>query len=130
MRQRVEGRLAEPRVVGRVGEQRRPLLADRGVEQPAYLLERAAEPALLAQLAALLADLAQHLVQAARAVAGAAPQQSRSASRGGRAGQDVVAELVERPAHVVRRRERVRPVVPARRSGSRAALVSPHPGLP
>ena len=80
---------------------------------------RPSRPAL-AQLASLLADPAQHLVQAARAVVGAAAQQLAQRVARGRARQHVVAELVERPPHVVRRRERVGPLVPAGRTGSRA----------
>ena len=63
--QRVQLRLAQPGVVGRVGEQLGPLLADRLVQQRPGLLQGAVEAAALAQLAPASPYLAEQVVQAA-----------------------------------------------------------------
>ncbi len=121
--QRIQRRLPETRVVGRVREERGSLLAHRGVEQPAYLLQRAVEAAALAQVSALLPDAAQHLVQAAHRVRPTVHQRSQRVGRH-RTGQHVVAHLVQGRAHVVRRGERIRTAVPC------AVPVAPHHAAP
>ena len=111
--QRVELGLAQPRVVGRVGEQRGALLLDGRVEQLADLLERAVEPAGLAASSRRRCRApAQQVVEAAQAVAarGAA---GRAAPRAGSAPSRIRSPTcVERLGDVVRRGERVGPVVP------------------
>ena len=81
-RQRVQRGLAEPRVVGGVGEERRPLLADRGVDQPPHLLQGAVEASALAHLPPLLAQPAHHVVQPAGSLPVPRRSRRRSASRG------------------------------------------------
>ena len=118
VRQRVELGLGQPRVVGRVGEQRRRS-ASSAWSSSSRTCSRvpSSRPRVGAARGAARGPAAQ-LVQPARPVRRRGAAAGSSASRGRRAGEHVVADLVERLADVVRRRQRVRPAVPRRRSGS------------
>ncbi len=109
VRQRVQVRLAHPRLVGRIGEQFGPFLADGGVEQGPGLFQDAVEAAAAADLPLPLAYPAQQVIKPAL-VAHAAAEEVPQRIRGGGPGQDVVAHLIHRTADVVRRRQRVRAV--------------------
>ncbi len=107
-RDRVQLGLAHPRGVAGVGEQLRPLLADRLVQHGPDLLEHAVQAAAVAHLALPLAHPAQHVVQAA--VPGHALAQ-QVAQRRGRVGalQHRLAQRVDRAPDVVGRLQRIRP---------------------
>jgi len=108
--QRVQFRFPHPGIVGRVGEQLGPLLPDRGVQQRPGLLQNPVQAAAAPDLPLPLPHLAQQVVQATPAPQ-ATPQQVAQGAAGIGAGQDRIAELVQRPPGVIRRRQRVRPVV-------------------
>ena len=110
IRQRVEFRLAEPRVVARVGEQRAALGFECLVEQLAGLVEHPVKPPRVAQLALPLADAAHQVVEAAP-VLPAAPQQVAERVPGVVTAKDALAHLVERLPDVIRWRQRVGAVV-------------------
>jgi hypothetical protein len=114
VRQRVQLRFREPGRVVRVGEQLPPLGRQRPVQQPAHLLQRAVQPPAPARLPGLAAHLAAQLVQPAQParVASALLEQPAQRLPGRRPGQHVVADLVQRPAHVERWLQRVGPAVP------------------
>ncbi len=109
-RQRVELGLTQPGFVAGVGEEFRPLLADGRVEQRASLVQDAVEAAPAAHLPLPLTHPPQHVVQAAVVSHAAAQQITQRASRV-RAAEHRVAELVQRATGVIRRGQRIRPVV-------------------
>src|SRR6202035_5913516 len=100
IRQRVEFRLAEPRVVARVGEQRTALGLECLVEQFSGLVEHPVEPPRVAQLALPLADAAPQVVEAAPVLPAAPQQVAESVARVVTA-EDALAHLVERLPDVI-----------------------------
>ncbi len=104
--QRVQLRLTEPGVVGRLREQRPPLGAQRLREQPLDLLQRAVQPVPPLDVRPLLPQPAHQVVQAAGAL-GAAAQQLAQRGGGRAALHHLAAELVHGRAQIRGRRQRV-----------------------
>ena len=109
--QRVEFGLGHARRVGRIGEQRPAFGLDRLVEQFADLLQRAVELATAAQFARTVAGPAAHCVEPVAAAAAPAQQAIEGVARR-HPGEDVLADLVESVADVVRRFQGIRSPVP------------------
>ncbi len=107
--QRVQLHLPEPGVVGVPAAQLVPLGVEGTLQQLADLLQRAVEPVLPLQPAALLPDLPGQLVQSAPLPEAAAQQLLQRRARG-RALHHVAADLVQRRPQVERWGERVRAV--------------------
>ena len=108
-RQRIQFRLAHPGVVARVGEQFRPLLPDRRIQQGAGLLQYSVEAAAVAHLPLPLPHPAQHVVESPLAPHPPPDQVTQGSGRVG-PGQHGVPELVQGHAGIVGRRERIRAV--------------------
>jgi hypothetical protein len=108
---RVQVHLLQPRVVGRVARELVLLGRDRLVEQLAYAVQRPGEVTATPQLLAPLPRAVEQRVEPATAVRSAAQQVAqRLAQRAAR--EHVATQLVQRLADVVRRCQRIGPVVP------------------
>ena len=110
-RQRVQLGFGKPSGVGRIREQRGPFAFQRLVEQLPDLLQGAVQPGGVAQLPGSLPSSPAQRVQAGAAVHPAAQQPLQGGPRR-HPGQHVLADLVQRPADVVRRLQRIRAAVP------------------